>query len=125
VDYLQLLSGWGTPGQEGKAEITRQFKQMAKELGVVVIALSQLNRNIESRAVRSPQMSDLRDARSIEQDCDIALFPDVPSRSATGTKEDDYEMADIFIVKNRMGRIGKISGVRWQGHYFRFSSEAA
>ncbi len=123
VDYLQLVSGWGVPGQEGKAEITRQFKLMAKELDLVVIVLSQLNRNIEGRASRAPQMSDLRDAGSIEQDCDIALFPDVPERSMSGTEDDGFDMAKLYIVKTRRGRTGVIEGVRWQGHYFRFANE--
>jgi replicative DNA helicase len=125
VDYLQLLSGWGVPGQEGKAEITRQFKVMAKDLDLVAIVLSQLNRNIEGRASRAPQMSDLRDAGSIEQDCDIALFPDVPERSMDGTEEDGFDMAKLYIVKTRRGRTGVIEGLKWQGHYFRFSNGEA
>lgn len=121
VDYLGLVSGWNNPGQEPKAEITRMCKMIAKELDCVIIVLSQMNRNIEKREGRSPKMSDLRDAGSIEQDADIVLFPDVPEKNVNGTKEDEYDLADIYIAKTRRGRVGKIDGLRWQGHYFRYS----
>lgn len=119
VDYLGLIKGWNTPGQEVKAEITRMCKMMAKELDCVVIVLSQMNRNIEKRG-GAPKMSDLRDAGSIEQDADIIIFPDVPSKSIKGTKEEEFDLADIYIAKTRRGRVGKIEDLKWQGHYFRY-----
>lgn len=121
VDYLQLIHGWNVQGQEAKAAITSEFKNMSKELGLPVFVLSQLNRNIESRVNRSPQMSDLRDAGSIEQDCDIAIFPDVPLKSADGTSGEQYELANLYLVKTRRGRTGVIKDLRWQGHYYRYS----
>jgi replicative DNA helicase len=121
VDYLQLIQGWGTPGQEAKAEITRQLKMLAKEIEATVIVLSQLNSGIEGRMSRAPQMSDLRDSGSIEQDCDIAIFPDVPQKSQDGTEGDQYESADLYLVKTRRGRTGVIRNLKWQGHYYRYS----
>ena len=94
---------------------------MSKELELPVFVLSQLNRNIEGRVNKAPQMSDLRDAGSIEQDCDIAIFPDVPLKSAEGTSEDQYEQANLYLVKTRRGRTGVIKDMRWQGHYYRYS----
>ena len=121
VDYLQLIHGWNVQGQESKSAITSDFKNMSKELELPVFVLSQLNRNIEGRVNKAPQMSDLRDAGSIEQDCDIAIFPDVPLKSAEGTSEDQYEQANLYLVKTRRGRTGVIKDMRWQGHYYRYS----
>jgi len=121
VDYLQLIHGWNVPGQEAKAAITSEFKNMSKELGLPVVVLSQLNRNIEGRVSKAPQMSDLRDAGSIEQDCDIALFPDVPIKSIEGTTGDQFELANLYLVKTRRGRTGVIKDMKWQGHFYRYS----
>ena len=121
VDYLQLIHGWNVQGQESKSAITSEFKNMSKELELPVFVLSQLNRNIEGRVNKAPQMSDLRDAGSIEQDCDIAIFPDVPLKSSEGTSEDQYEQANLYLVKTRRGRTGVIKDMRWQGHYYRYS----
>jgi len=121
VDYLQLIHGWNVSGQESKAAITSEFKNMSKELDLPVFVLSQLNRNIEGRVNKAPQMSDLRDAGSIEQDCDIALFPDVPTKSIDGTVGDEFEPASLYLVKTRRGRTGVIKDLKWQGHYYRYS----
>ena len=121
IDHLGLVNGWNTKGQEPKAEITRMCKMIAKELDCVVIVLSQLNRNIEKREGREPRMSDLRDAGSIEQDADIIIFPDVPVKDIRGTSGDGFELADLYVGKTRRGRTGKVEGLKWQGHYFRYS----
>lgn len=124
IDHLGLISGWNVKGQEPKAEITRMCKAMAKDLDCTVIVLSQMNREIEKGKKRNPVMSDLRDAGSIEQDADIVLFPDVPVKNPKGTFDDMCDNAELFIAKTRRGWVTKFEGMKWQGHYFRYSDDS-
>lgn len=103
VDYVQLSEGEGDTRSAQVGSITRGLKKLAKELGICVIALSQLNREIEKRPGRRPQMADLRDSGEIEQDADTIVFLWPLQES-----EDGAEVRHIGceIAKNRKGRKG-------------------
>ena len=103
VDYLQLMSsGRMTENrQQEVSDFSRQFKLLAKELQVPVVILSQLNRNVEMRADKVPQMSDLRESGSIEQDADVVFLVHRPDAY---DKEDRPGEADIIMAKHRNGR---------------------
>jgi len=115
VDYLQLMSGDGDNRNSQIEEISRGLKALAKELNIVVFALSQLSRNAANKS--RPQLSDLRDSGAIEQDADIVMFlhrdeVDNPQTHLRG-------IADVFIAKNRQGRIDDVM-LEYEGMYTRF-----
>ncbi|WP_369370479.1 replicative DNA helicase [Promicromonospora sp. Populi] len=119
IDYLQLMSSGKRveSRQQEVSEFSRSLKLLAKELEVPVIAISQLNRGAEQRSDKKPQMSDLRESGSIEQDADVVLLLH---------REDAYEKesprageADFIVAKHRNGPTDVIT-VAFQGHYQRF-----
>ena len=116
IDYLQLMQAGGDQNKNGNREqeislISRQLKALSKELGVPVLALSQLSRAVETRGgTKKPQLSDLRESGAIEQDADIVMFIYRPEYYQI--YEDDngstVGMADIIIAKHRSGETGEV-----------------
>ena len=114
LDYLQLVSP--PPGRRSESrtvevsEMSRGMKIMAKELKIPLIALSQLSRQVESRTGKRPQLSDLRESGSIEQDADIVMFLDRSADEAEASRDDrpDEGVTRIVVAKNRSGPIGDV-----------------
>lgn len=125
IDYLQLMtSGKRVENRQVEvSEFSRQIKLIAKELEIPVVAISQLNRGSEQRTDKTPQLSDLRESGSIEQDADIVLLLHRPDMSAGGESERPGE-ADFILAKNRSGPAGVKVAATFQGHYSRFTPMA-
>jgi len=109
VDYLQLMSGGARFGGDGNrvqeiSEISRGLKGIARELNVPLIALSQLSRSVESRSPQIPQLADLRESGSIEQDADVVAF--IYREEYYNPDTDRKNITDIFIKKHRNGPTG-------------------
>jgi replicative DNA helicase len=124
VDYLQLMSGDRAGNREQEiASISRALKGVAKELSVPVIALSQLSRGVETRGGdKRPQLSDLRESGSIEQDADIVMFLYRPEYYKIEINEDGEPtqgLAELIIAKHRNGTTGTVK-LRYLGKYTRF-----
>ncbi len=147
VDYLQLLQGTGRGGNDNRvqeiSEISRGLKTLAKELSVPVLALSQLSRAVEQREDKRPQLSDLRESGSIEQDADMVWFVYreeyyVAAREPKRPMEGDdskvweaheewqrdmqrvYQMAEMIVAKQRHGATGKVK-LKFDAKITRFS----
>lgn len=110
IDYLQLMEGRSRSGDnrvQEISEISRALKQLARELNIPVIALSQLSRQVESRSPQIPKLSDLRESGSIEQDADVVMMlyredrekPDTPNK----------QIVDVIVAKHRNGPLGRAS----------------
>ncbi|MBH97012.1 MAG: replicative DNA helicase [Rhodospirillaceae bacterium] len=124
IDYLQLMAVSGTSENRATeiSEISRSLKALARELNVPVVALSQLNRAVEQRPDKRPQMSDLRDSGAIEQDADVIIFI---YREEQYDKETPRKgIADIIIGKQRNGPTGELN-LTFLGEYTKFETFVA
>nr|MBP6962706.1 DnaB-like helicase C-terminal domain-containing protein [Candidatus Saccharibacteria bacterium] len=111
VDYLQLMSGGAKFGGSDNrvqeiSEISRGLKGIARELNVPVLALSQLSRSVESRSPQIPQLADLRESGSIEQDADVVAF--IYREDYYNPESDRPNIMDLYIKKHRNGPTGKL-----------------
>jgi replicative DNA helicase len=122
VDYLQLMRGPTSDNREQEiSAISRSLKALAKELAIPIVALSQLNRQVEQRKEKEPVLADLRESGAIEQDADVIMFlfrPHVYDEKA------DERDAEVIIGKQRNGPIGKVPLVFFS-EYTRFENRAA
>ncbi|RMB61667.1 replicative DNA helicase [Tessaracoccus antarcticus] len=123
IDYIQLMSS-GKKVESRQLEVSefsRQIKLLAKELEIPVLALSQLSRNTEQRKDGIPQLSDLRESGSLEQDADIVLMIHRPEMYTQSPTDEERGQAAFHIAKHRNGETGKIDSL-FQGHYSRFTN---
>jgi replicative DNA helicase len=117
VDYLQLMKQRAQNRLEEISEISRGLKAIAKEFGVPVIAVSQLNRSVEQRPDKRPVLSDLRESGQIEQDADVVLMCYRDEYYNADSPEKGF--GDVFLRKNRDGRVGGVF-LRWNGEFTRW-----
>ena len=130
IDYLQLMSTGRRDGNRVQeiSELTRNLKILAKEIDVPAICLSQLSRASEQRQDHRPQLSDLRDSGSIEQDADIVLFLyregyyDRENGAETAQAAIDQNSGECIVAKNRHGET-TIVKLHWQGEFMRFTGQ--
>jgi replicative DNA helicase len=128
IDYLQLMSGpQRTESREREiSHISRSLKSLAKELNIPVIALSQLNRAVETRTDKRPQLSDLRESGSIEQDADVVIFLNRPEYYGIEKDENGESTAgvtEVIVGKQRNGPTGMIK-LAFIKEYARFENLA-
>lgn len=129
IDYLQLMNASGMKFGSREQEvstISRSLKQLAKELSIPIIALSQLNRSVENRTDgKRPQLSDLRESGAIEQDADIVCFihrPEYYTKSSEDAEGNDIRgLAEFIIAKHRSGSVGDVK-MRFRAQFARFEN---
>ncbi len=121
IDYLQLMSGSGRSDsrQQEISDISRSLKSVARELGVPVLALSQLSRAVEQRPDHRPMLSDLRESGAIEQDADVVMF--IYRDDYYNHDTDKKGVSEIIIAKQRNGPIGTVE-LAWLPEYTKFAN---
>ena len=119
IDYLQLMSGDGRAEsrQQEVSNLSRNLKQLARELDCPVMVLSQLSRAVETRSDHRPQLADLRESGAIEQDADVVLF--LYRDEVYNPETEQPGECEVHVSKQRNGPIGDVH-VLWQGRYTRF-----
>ena len=121
ADYLQLMQGRGNKSGDNRqqeiSEISRSLKALARELNVPVIALSQLSRSVESRQIKRPMLSDLRESGSIEQDADIVMF--LYREDYYNQDTENANITELSIAKHRNGATDTVK-MFFQKEYTRF-----
>ena len=121
IDYLQLMQNSKSKIEnrvQELSQITRSLKSIAKEFNIPLIALSQLSRNVETRTNKRPQLSDLRESGSIEQDADLVLM--LFRENYYNLKKEQQELAEIIIAKHRNGPLGTIQ-LNFNAEFIKFS----
>ena len=124
IDYLQLLTSGGKSiesRQQEVSEFSRSIKLLAKELEIPIVAVAQLNRESEKRNDKRPQVADLRESGSLEQDADVVLL--IHREDMFNENTEKQGMADIIIGKQRSGPTGIVE-LAFQGHFSRFAEVA-
>ncbi len=125
IDYLQMMDAPSNTKRDGRerqiAETTRGLKLLAKELDVPIIALSQLNRDLEKRQDKRPTLSDLRESGAIEQDADLIMFlyREAQYKDKETLTEEERSQAELIIAKHRNGPTGKIP-LKFEEEFTRF-----
>jgi replicative DNA helicase len=121
IDYLQLMSAPLVRESREReiASISRSLKGLAKDLNVPVIALSQLNRSVESRAGGKPMLADLRESGAIEQDADVVMF--IHRNKDADAPPEELGRATVIIAKQRNGEVGEVD-LAWISEYARFEN---
>jgi len=128
IDYLQLMEAPGRRRSESREQeisyISRSLKGLARELGIPIITLAQLNRSVETRTGNRPRLSDLRESGAIEQDADVIIFLHRPGYYSDDPEQRQSRDAEIIVAKQRNGPVGDVPLV-FLREYMRFETRSA
>lgn len=119
IDYIQLMNSKTSDRQQAISEISRSMKILAKDLDIPIIALSQLNRDVEKRDNKEPRLSDIRESGSIEQDADMVLF--LSREGYYNPEAEEPNKTKCIFAKHRNGEVGD-EYLTWLGEFFKFSN---